>query len=172
MNIFVFKARALFTWIKPNKSQTHPMYGTVIFRMKGKCTLLKGVLSRQVLDSKFETRSSIIETWDLILESFENRDMSDCKLTFEHYWRWVVEQDFHWNFQVNVTWFSLVSLTELCSFWYSFKDLFTFHKFSWWTKLSLTIKTDDVTSGRSDVGSPRPVMGSSGENGLNNKFFE
>ena len=45
--------------------------------------------------------------------------------------RWVVEQDFHGNFQVNVTWFlpfSLVSLTELCSFWYGLKDLYTLHK--------------------------------------------
>ena len=45
--------------------------------------------------------------------------------------RWVMEQDFHGNFQVNVTWFfafSLVSLTELCSFWYGLKDLFTLHK--------------------------------------------
>ena len=45
--------------------------------------------------------------------------------------RWVVEQDFHGNFQVHVTWFlpfSLVSLTELCSFWYGLKDLFTLHK--------------------------------------------
>ena len=44
--------------------------------------------------------------------------------------RWVVEQDFHGNFQVHVTWFlpfSLVSLTELCSFWYGLKDLFTLH---------------------------------------------
>ena len=42
------------------------------------------------------------------------------------------EQDFHGNFQVNVTCFflpfSLVSLTELCSFWYGLKDLFTLHK--------------------------------------------
>ena len=44
---------------------------------------------------------------------------------------WLVEQDFHGNFQVNVTWFlpfSLVSLTELCSFWYGLKDPFTLHK--------------------------------------------
>ena len=42
-----------------------------------------------------------------------------------------MEQDFHGDFQVNVTWFfllSLVSLTELCSFWYGLKDLFTLHK--------------------------------------------
>ena len=35
--------------------------------------------------------------------------------------RWVVEQDFHGNFQVSVHGFlpfSPVSLTELCSFWY------------------------------------------------------
>ena len=45
--------------------------------------------------------------------------------------RWVMEQDFHGDFQVNVTWFLLVSpvsLTELCSFWYGLKDLFTLHK--------------------------------------------
>ena len=44
---------------------------------------------------------------------------------------WVVEPDFHGNFQVNVTCFfffflpfSPVSLTELCSFWYGLKDFF------------------------------------------------
>ena len=45
--------------------------------------------------------------------------------------RWVVEQDFHGNFQVNVIFFFplfSVSLTELCSFWYGLKDLFTLHK--------------------------------------------
>ena len=45
--------------------------------------------------------------------------------------------------------FSPVSLTELCSFWYGLKDLFTLHKSV--EKLSLTIKTDDVTSGRRDM---------------------
>ena len=43
-----------------------------------------------------------------------------------------MEQDFHGNFQVNVTWvflpFSPVSLTELCSFCYGLKDLFPLHK--------------------------------------------
>ena len=46
--------------------------------------------------------------------------------------RWVVEQDFHENFSVQCYIFflpfSLVSLTELCSFWYGLKDLFTLHK--------------------------------------------
>ena len=45
--------------------------------------------------------------------------------------RWGVEQDFHGNFKVNVTFFwpfSPVSLTELCSFWYGLEDLFTLHK--------------------------------------------
>ena len=47
--------------------------------------------------------------------------------------RLVVEQDFHGNFQVDVTCmvflpFSAVSLTELCSFWYGLKDLFTLYK--------------------------------------------
>ena len=41
--------------------------------------------------------------------------------------------------------FRSVSLTELCSFWYGLKDLFTLHK------LSLTVKTDDITKGRKDV---------------------
>ena len=43
----------------------------------------------------------------------------------------VEEQDFHGNLQVNVTFFlpfSLVPLTELCSFWYGLKHLFTLHK--------------------------------------------
>ena len=43
---------------------------------------------------------------------------------------------------------SPVSLTELCSFWYGLKNLFTLHKFA--TKLSLTVKTD-VTKGRKDM---------------------
>ena len=57
------------------------MHGAVIFRLKGKCTLLKSALSRQVLNSKFETWSSILDhrdsrlnPRDLILESFENRE--------------------------------------------------------------------------------------------------
>ena len=40
---------------------------------------------------------------------------------------------------------SPVFLTELCSFWYGLKDLFTLYKLG--TKLSLTVKTDDVTKG-------------------------
>ena len=42
-----------------------------------------------------------------------------------------MEQDFRGDFQVNVTWFLLlspVSLTELYSFGYGLKDLFTLHK--------------------------------------------
>ena len=45
--------------------------------------------------------------------------------------RWVVEQDFHGYFQINVTQFLLfapVPLTELWSLWYGLKDLFTLHK--------------------------------------------
>ena len=45
--------------------------------------------------------------------------------------RWVVEQDFHGNFRsmlLGFLPFSLVSLTEVCSFWYGLKDLFTLHK--------------------------------------------
>ena len=45
--------------------------------------------------------------------------------------------------------FSPVSMTELCSFWYGLKDLFTLHKLV--EKLSLTAKTDDVTRGRNNV---------------------
>ena len=57
---------------------------------------------------------------------------------------------------------SPVSLTELCSFWYGLKDLFTLHKLV----LSLTIKTDDVTKGRKDLdphGQLRAVQGFRGE---------
>ena len=58
--------------------------------------------------------------------------------------RRVVEQDFHGNFQVNVTWFFAFlncaysgKISSLCS--------------RYRTKLSLTIKTDDFTSRRRDV---------------------
>ena len=57
---------------------------------------------------------------------------------------------------------SPVSLTELCSFWYGLKDLFTLHKLADKDKLSLTVKTDDVTKGRKDVdphGRLRAVQG-------------
>ena len=40
--------------------------------------------------------------------------------------RWAMEQDFHGEHGFLP--FSLVSLTELCSFWYGLKDLFTLHK--------------------------------------------
>ena len=40
---------------------------------------------------------------------------------------------------------SPVSLTELCSFWYGLKDLFTLHK--------LVDKVVDITKGRKDVDS-------------------
>ena len=45
--------------------------------------------------------------------------------------------------------FSPVSLTELCSFWYGLKDLFTLHKLA--DRVGLAVKTDDVTRGRKDV---------------------
>ena len=59
----------------------------------------------------------------------------------------MVEQDFHGNIQVSVTWFfacffSLGSLTELCSFWYALKGHFTLHQLD-----VLTIKSDGITSG-------------------------
>ena len=41
---------------------------------------------------------------------------------------------------------SPVSLTELCSFWYSLKDLFTLHKLA-----KKVVTTDDVTMGRKDL---------------------
>ena len=44
---------------------------------------------------------------------------------------------------------SPVSLTQLYSFWYGLKDLFTLHKLA--DKVSLTVKTDDVTKGRKDA---------------------
>ena len=59
---------------------------------------------------------------------------------------------------------SPVSVTEFCSFWYGLKDLFTLYKLSL-TKLSLTVKTDDVTKGRKDVdphGRLRAVQGRMG----------
>ena len=44
---------------------------------------------------------------------------------------WAVEQDFHGNFMSMLHGFLpffLVSLTELCSFWFALKDPFTLHK--------------------------------------------
>ena len=61
--------------------------------------------------------------------------------------RWIVEQDFHENFQVKVTWFlSLypVSLTESCSFCCGLKDCFIVHKIG--DNVILDHKTDDITS--------------------------
>ena len=61
-----------------------------------------------------------------------------------------MKQGFHGNFQVNVTWFlpcSLVSLTELCSFWYGLKNLLNVHKLA----ESLAIKTEDVTSSEREL---------------------
>ena len=60
---------------------------------------------------------------------------------------------------------SPVSLTELCSFWYGLKDLFTLHKLAQKVALSLTVKTDDVTKGRKDLdphGQLRAVQGRMG----------
>ena len=45
--------------------------------------------------------------------------------------RWVVEQDFHGNFVVNVTLFfasSTLCVTGLSLFWYGLKVLFALHK--------------------------------------------
>ena len=54
---------------------------------------------------------------------------------------------------------SMVSLTELCSF------LISLICPSLWTKLSLTIKTDDVTSGRRDVDSHERLWAAHGQMG-------
>ena len=70
--------------------------------------------------------------------------------------RWVVGQDFHGHFQVNVTWF--VAFFLWCSWLdcahsgmvWKISSLCT----SYWTKLALTIKTDDVTRSRRDVDLP------------------
>ena len=62
---------------------------------------------------------------------------------------------FSWKFSVQCYTFLFLpfssgSMTELCSFWYGLKDLFTLHKSA--EKMSLTFRTDDVTvSGRKDV---------------------
>ena len=61
--------------------------------------------------------------------------------------------------------FSQVSLTELCSFWYGLKDLFTLHK------LSLTIKTDDVTSGGNDVDPHGQLQVAQGQGELVKRFY-
>ena len=74
-----------------------------------------------------------------------------------------MEKDFHGNLGSMLDGFlpfSPVSLTELYSFWGGLKDLFTLHTLA--DKLSLTIKTDEVTSSRRDVdllGRLRAVQG-------------
>ena len=50
------------------------MHGEVIFRIKGTVSLHDKFIV--FLNSKFETRSLIIETRDSILESFKNRELS------------------------------------------------------------------------------------------------
>ena len=76
------------------------MHGAMIFRMKGKCTLLETALSgleikNLILDplsSKLETRSPRRETQSLKVlriknqvSCLEDRDAIDCQLTFERY---------------------------------------------------------------------------------------
>ena len=68
--------------------------------------------------------------------------------------RWAVEQDFHGNFQVNVTCF-FFCLFLWCP-WLNWPHSVMVWKISslctsQWTKLSLTIKTGDVTNGRKDL---------------------
>ena len=71
VNIFRFQS-ASFVYLKVNES--HPMHRAVIFRMKGKCTLLKSALSWQVLlNSKFETWSSILDHRDSRLDPRDSR---------------------------------------------------------------------------------------------------
>ena len=75
--------------------------------------------------------------------------------------RWAMEQDFHGDFQVIVTWFSgvldwivLILVWSLCT--------------SSQTKLSLTIKTDDLTSARKDVDPPGRLWVVQGQMGSRN----
>ena len=45
--------------------------------------------------------------------------------------RWVVEEDFHGNCRLKVTFllsYSPTSFPESCSFWHALKDIFTLHK--------------------------------------------
>ena len=65
--------------------------------------------------------------------------------------RWVVEQDFHGNFQVNVTWFfasfsRVLDWIVLILVWFE-RSLHSTPVSG--HKLSMTVKTDDVTSSRS-----------------------
>jgi len=81
--------------------------------------------------------------------------------------RWIVEQDFHGNFQVNITWlfpFSLASLTESYSFWYGLKDLCNLHELA--DKMSLTTKTDDITRSRRELDQHEEEGGGGGTGGL------
>ena len=57
-----------------------------------------------------------------------------------------------------------VALTDLCSFWYGLKDFFTLH-ISQMTMLSLTNKTDDVTSDRRDLDLQRGLRAVQGQMG-------
>ena len=79
MHKWRFRLQGLsFVYTKANES--HPMHGEVIFRIKGTVSVHDKFIV--FLNSKFETRSLIIETRDSILESFKNRelslDASDC----------------------------------------------------------------------------------------------
>ena len=60
--------------------------------------------------------------------------------------------------------FSLPSLTDSCSFWYGWRNISPCT--SKMTKLSLTVQTDDVTSGTRDVDQRGVLRGGSGTNGL------
>ena len=78
--------------------------------------------------------------------------------------RRVVEQDFHGNFLVNVTFFfsfSPVSLTELSSFWYGLKDLFTLHKLDWPLKLMTSQAVEGTWSARTVTSHADVLRGSS-----------
>ena len=68
--------------------------------------------------------------------------------------KWVVEQGFHGIIWVKVTCdfaFFSGAFIESCSLCYGLKDLFTHPCTDTLTKLSLTIKTDDIRSSRSDL---------------------
>lgn len=59
------------------------------------------------------------------------------------------------NLWVNVTFFPLASLTESYSFWIGLKVLIPLDTLDDKDKLTLTIKTDDITWGRRDMDQQR-----------------
>ena len=82
MHKWRFRLQSLsFIYTKANES--YPMHGEVIFRIKGTVSVHDKFIV--FLDSKFETRSSIIETRDSILKSFKNQELSLDASDFKQY---------------------------------------------------------------------------------------